>query len=91
MPCLFVHRWTFDFRLHYVYRKCQFCNVAERRFRSRKPMEMVWERVVESADIAPEPRQLVRKRSRMLVRWAQSLGSMRANMGSRARTLARSS
>jgi hypothetical protein len=86
MTCLFVHRWSFDFRLHYVYRKCQFCNAAERKFRNRMSMDTFWEPVVEPANSAPEPRQLLRKRSLMLPRWARSLGSVRVNLGGRART-----
>jgi len=90
MPCLFDHRWIFDFRLHYVYRRCRFCNVAERHLRKKGAMYTAWEPVTEGANIESEPRQPVRKRSPALVRLAHSLGLTRTGMSDGARTWARS-
>jgi hypothetical protein len=89
MPCLFGHRWRFEFRLHYVYRRCQFCNEAERHLRNRNPPYTAWEPVKERSNAEPEQRQIVRKRSRMFARLARSLRLMGAKMNGGARALAR--
>jgi hypothetical protein len=89
MPCLFSHRWRFDFRLHYVYRTCQFCNVAERHLRNRSATYTAWEPVTERSNAESEQGQIVRKRSRMLVRLARSWALMRTKMNNGTRILAR--
>jgi hypothetical protein len=89
MPCLLSHRWRFDFRLHYVYRTCQFCNVAERHLRNRNAAHTAWEPVNERSSAESEQRPIVRKRFRILVRLARSWGLMRAKMNSGTRILAR--
>ena len=90
MPCLFSHRWRFDFRLYYVYRSCQFCNVAERHLRKRDATTYAaWEPVTERSHTEPERRQIVRKRARMLVRLVRSWGIMRTKMNNGTRILAR--
>jgi hypothetical protein len=89
MPCLFSHRWRFDFALHYVYRRCQFCNVAERHLRNRNATYTAWERVTERSIPESEQGRIVRKRSRMLVRLARSWGIMRTKMNNGTRILAR--
>lgn len=56
MSCLFEHRWMYDFRLYHVYRKCQFCNVAQRHVRNKESVYTAWEPVRERTDIEPEQR-----------------------------------
>jgi hypothetical protein len=87
MPCLVNHRWSFDFRLHYVYRKCQFCNVAERHLRNKEWMYTAWEPVRARTNIEPEQRQGVQKRSPAFVRLAHSLGLMRTKVSDGIRYL----
>jgi len=74
MPCLFNHRWTFDFRLHYIYRKCQFCDVAERHLRNKEWAYTEWEPVRVRTRIESGQSRIVRKRSPVFVRLARSLG-----------------
>ena len=88
MPCLFNHRWVFDFRLHYVYRKCQFCNVAERHFRNRESDYTAWEPVRVRTCIEPEQRRIIQKRSPVFVRLAHSMGLMRTKASDGTRSLA---
>ncbi len=76
MPCLFNHRWIYDFRLYYVHRKCQFCNRAERHVRYKESVYTTWGPVRVCTNIESEPGQLVQKRSPMFVRLAHSLGLM---------------
>lgn len=90
MPCLFNHRWTFDFRLHYVYRKCQFCNVTERHIRNRESEYAAWEPVKVRRYVEPEQGPIVQARVPMFVRMAHSLGLMRTKTGEGTRSLARS-
>jgi hypothetical protein len=63
--------------------------MAERHFRNRNAAYTAWEPVTERANAEPEPRQIVRKRSRMLVRLARSWGLMRTKMNNGTRILAR--
>jgi len=88
MTCLFNHRWSFDFRLHYVYRKCQFCNVAERHVRNKESVDTAWEPVRVRTNIELEQRQRVQKRYPAFVRLAHSLGFMRTKASEGTRTLA---
>lgn len=87
MPCLFNHRWKFDFRLHYVYRKCQFCNVAERHLRNKEWAYTEWEPVRMRTRIELERSRMVRKRSPVFVRLARSLKIARKKAGDAIRTL----
>jgi hypothetical protein len=88
MYCLFNHRWKYDFRLHHIYRKCQFCDVAQRHLRNKESVYTAWEPVSERSYIESEQRQIVQKRSSMLVRLAQSLGLLRTKTSDGTRSLA---
>ena len=88
MPCLFNHRWIFDFRLHYVYRKCRFCNVAERHLRYKESVDMEWEPVRVRTCIESEQSRIVQKRSPVFVRLARSLGITRNKTSDGTKTLA---
>lgn len=90
MSCLFEHRWMYDFRLYHVYRKCQFCNVAQRHVRNKESVYTAWEPVRERTDIEPEQRQVVQKRTPGLARLAHSLGLMRTTTSDRTESLTRS-
>ncbi len=87
MPCLFHHRWMFDFRLHYIYRKCQFCNVAERHLRSKQWVDTEWEPVKARPRIESEQSRTARKRAPVFVRLARSLEIARIKTGDAIRTL----
>jgi len=90
MSCLFEHRWMYDFRYHHVYRKCQFCNVAQRHVKNKGSAYTAWEPVRERSYIESEQRQIVQKRTSGLVRLAHSLGLTRTGTSDRTRSLARS-
>jgi hypothetical protein len=90
MSCLFKHRWIYDFRFYHVYRKCQFCNVAQRHVRNKESVYTAWEAFRERKYIESEQRQIVQKRSPRLVRLVHSLGLMRTRTRDGIRSLARS-
>ena len=83
MSCLFEHRWTYDFRLHHVYRKCQFCDVLQRHVRNKGSAYAAWEPIRERMYIELERSQMVQKRSPSLVRLTRSLRLMRTRMSYR--------
>lgn len=87
MPCLFNHRWIFDFRLHYVYRKCRFCSVTERHLRSKESVYTEWEPVKIRTGIDSERSRMVRESSPVIVRLARSLGIERNKTGDGTRSL----
>ena len=89
MPCLFKHRWIYDFRFHHIYRKCQFCDVAQRHVRNREPAFTAWEHIRERTYIESEQMQIVQKRSPGPVRLAHSLGLLRTRTTDRTESLAR--
>ena len=90
MSCLLNHRWIYDFRLYHVYRKCQYCDVAQRHAKNGESVYTAWEPVRERTHIESERRQIVQKRSRGLARLAHSLRLMRARMSDRTMSLVRS-
>jgi len=90
MPCLFEHRWTYDFRFHHVYRKCKFCNVAERHVRNKGSAYTAWEPVRERSYIESEQSRIVQKRASGLARLAHSLGITRTETSDSTESLARS-
>jgi len=90
MSCLFNHGWIYDFRLYHVYRKCQFCDVAQRHVRNREPAFTAWEHIRERTYIESEQRQIVQKRSPIIIRLAHSLGLLRTRTSDRTESLARS-
>ena len=90
MSCVFEHRWIYDFRLYHVYRKCQFCNVAQRHVRNKGSVYTAWEPVRERTYIESEQRQIVQNRTPGLARLAQSLGLMRTTTSDRTKSLTRS-
>jgi hypothetical protein len=89
MSCLLNHRWIYDFRFYHVYRKCQFCNVAQRHVRNKGSVYTAWEPVRERTYIESEQRQIVQKRTPGLARLAHSLGLMRTRTSDRTESLAR--
>ena len=90
MSCLLNHRWIYDFRLYHVYRKCQFCDVAQRHVRNKESVYAAWEPVRERTSVESEQRQIVQKRTSGLVRLAHSLGLTRTRTSDRTESLARS-
>jgi hypothetical protein len=90
MSCLFNHGWIYDFRLYHVYRKCQFCDVAQRNVRNKESVYTAWEPVRERTYIDSEQRQIVQKRSPRLIRLAHSLGLLRSRTSDRTESLVRS-
>jgi len=90
MSCLLNHRWIYDFRLYHVYRKCQFCDVAQRHVRNKESVYAAWEPVRERTSVESEQRQIVQKRTSGLVRLAHSLGLMRTTTSDRTKSLTRS-
>lgn len=87
MSCLFEHRWIYDFRFHHVYRKCRFCNVAQRHVRNKGSAYTAWEPVKERSYVEAEQRQIVQKRTSGLDRLAHSLGLMRSTTSDRTESL----
>lgn len=73
MPCLFHHRWTYDFRLYHVYRRCQFCNATQRNVRHRGSADMEWETIRGRVTFEPERQRIVQEHSTGLHRLAHSL------------------
>jgi len=59
MSCLLNHRWIYDFRLYHVYRKCQYCDVAQRHAKNGESVYTAWEPVRERTYIESEQRQMV--------------------------------
>jgi len=89
MPCLFDHRWIYDFRFHHVYRKCQSCDMVQRHVRNRVSAYTTREHIRERTYIESEQWQIVQKRSPGLVRLAHSLGLLRTRTTDRTESLAR--
>lgn len=77
MSCLFNHRWIYDFRLHFIYRKCRFCDAAQRHVRGGTTMVIEWESLPEQMNVEPEPRRVVQGHSSALLRLAHALGLFR--------------
>ena len=83
MFCLFKHRWTYDFRVHHVYRKCQFCDVAQRHVRNKDWVNTSWEPIRERMYVESEQSQIFQKHFTGLVRLTRSLRLMRTRMSYR--------
>ena len=84
MSCLFRHRWIYDFRLHHVYRKCQFCDVVQHHVRNKKSAYTAWEPISERSYIESEQRQIVQHSSPGLVRLTRLLWLMRTRTSDRS-------
>lgn len=81
MSCLFNHRWIYDFRLHFVYRKCRFCDAAQRHARRGTTMILEWESLPERMNVEPDQRRIAQVNPTRLLRLAHSLGFFRAGTG----------
>lgn len=90
MFCLFNHRWTYDFRLHYVHRKCLYCDVAQRHVRNKESVYTAWESIRDLTYIESEQRQVVQKRVFGFVRLAHAFGLLRTRTSDGTDSLRRS-
>jgi hypothetical protein len=91
MSCLFNHGWIYDFRHQHVYRKCQYCGVAQLHVKNKGAVYTAWEPVRERTHIESEQRQrqMVQKRFPALVRLAHTLRLLRTRTTDRTEPLAR--
>ena len=89
MSCLFNHGWMYDFRHQQVYRKCQYCGVAQLHGRNKGSEYTDWEPIRERTDIESERRRIVQKLFPILIRLAHSLGLLRTGTTDKTESLAR--